>query len=173
MLRIDARRVRCSALRACAVLLALSCAVPAAAGGALALTIEDDLDYVRYGQVVDYRVTLVNEGDADAGNIGWSMAVSDGLDGEAANWVCYGAGAGATCGGSGDGLPAESGLLLPAGRSLTWVVSVPVRADTPDADVEAMALLFAPVSLEATDDNVLVMLRDGFDEAYPLGDAGD
>lgn len=171
MPRTDARRDRRSALRACTALMALSCAVPAFAGGGLVLTIEDDLDHVRYGQLVDYRVTLVNEGNADAGNISWSLVVSDGLDGDAAHGVCYGAGAGATCGGSGDGLPVEGGLLLPAGRSLTWVVSVPVRPATPDAWVDAAAVLVAPVELEAVDRDVLVLLRDGFDEAYPLDGA--
>lgn len=174
MLRIDARRGRRSALRACSAVLALACAASATAGGnTLVLTIEDDLGYVRYGQFVDYRVTLVNEGDNDAIDVTWSLVVSEGLDGEAASWICYGAGAGATCGGSGDGLPVETGLVLPSGRSLTWVISVPVRAHTPDTAVEAAALLVSPVSLEAADSNVLVLLRDGFDEAYPLGGAGD
>ena len=168
MRRIDVRRASRNTVRACFALLALYCAAPAFAGSDFVLTIEDDLDYAQFGQVVDYRVTLANEGATDATDVSWSMVVTDGLDGEAASWVCYGAGAGATCGSSGDGLPAESGVSLPAGRSLTWVVAVPVRADTPDVSVDAAAVLDAPISLEALDSNVLVLLRDGFDVGYPL-----
>lgn len=170
MLRIVARRARRRVLRASIALLALCCASSAIAGDPdLVLTIEDDLDFARFGQVVDYRVTLDNVGDSDMGDISWSLVVSDGLDGDAAYWTCYGAGAGATCTANGDGLPIESGVTLPAGRSLTWVVSVPVRAHSADASVEAAAVLASPVSLEAADSNVLVLLRYGFDEAYPLG----
>lgn len=168
MRRIEARRASRNTVRACSALLALYCAAPAIAGSDFVLAIEDDLDYAQFGQVVDYRVTLANEGDTDAADVSWSLVVTDGLDGDAASWVCYGAGAGATCGGSGDGLPVESGVSLPAGRSLTWVVGVPVRADTPDVHVEAAAVLVAPVDLEAVDSNVLVLLRDGFDVGYPL-----
>src|SRR5690606_5903582 len=142
-------------------LLALHCAAPASAGSTFVLSIEDDLDYARFGQVVDYRVTISNDGDTDATDVSWSLVVTDGLDGDAASWVCYGAGAGATCGASGDGVPVESGVSLPAGRSLTWVVGVPVRAYTPDTSVDAAAVLVAPVGLEALDSNVLVLSRDG------------
>jgi uncharacterized repeat protein (TIGR01451 family) len=171
---IDACRARRRALRACIAVLALCCAGTAIAGGPdLVLTIEDDLDFVRFGQVVDYRVTLANVGGSEVVGISWSVVVSDGLDGDAAYWTCYGAGAGATCTASGDGLPIEGGVALPAGRSLTWVVSVPVRAHTPDASVEAAAVLASPLGLEAADSNILVLLRDGFDDAYPLGGAAD
>lgn len=173
MRRIDVRRASRNTVRACSALLALYCAAPAIAGSNFVLTIEDDLEYAQFGQVVDYRVTLANDGDTDAAKVSWSMVVTDGLDGAAASWVCYGAGAGATCGGSGDGLPVENGVSLPAGRSLTWVVGVPVRADTPDVHVDAAAVLVEPVGLEAVDSNVLVLLRDGFDEGYPLRGTDD
>ena len=98
------------------------------------------------------------------------VVVSAALDGDAASWTCYGAGAGANCGGSGDGLPNETGVALPAGRSLTWVVSVPVRADSSEPEAEVGAVLANP-SIDAIDTNTLVVLRDGFDEAYPLAPA--
>ena len=161
---------RRSAVRACAAMLALTSAAPALAGGGLVLAIEDDLAYARYGQAVDYRVTLSNEGAADVAGLAWSMVVSAAMDGEGASWICYGSGAGATCGGSGAGLPDEAGVDLPAGRSLTWVVSVPVRADAADPVAEVSAVLAAP-GIDASDSNTLVLLRDGFDEAYPLSPA--
>ena len=46
-----------------------------------------------------------------------------------------------------------------------------MRPATPDAWVDAAAVLVAPVELEAVDRDVLVLLRDGFDEAYPLDGA--
>ncbi|RYD15015.1 MAG: hypothetical protein EOP90_10575 [Lysobacteraceae bacterium] len=165
----EVRRGRRSVVRACAALFALA-APSAFAGAGLVLAIEDDVAYARYGQVVDYRVTLSNEGAADAADLAWSLVVSAAMDGEGASWTCYGAGAGATCGGSGNGLPDEVGIALPAGRSLTWVVSVPVRADAADAVADVSAVLAAP-AFDASDSNTLVLLRDGFDEAYPLSPA--
>jgi hypothetical protein len=164
------RRGRRSAVRACAALLALASAAPAVAGGGLVLAIEDDIAFARYGQVVDYRVTLSNEGAADVADLAWSLVASEAMQGEAASWICYGAGAGATCGGSGEGLPNETGVALPAGRSLTWVVSVPVRGESSLPEAEVAAVLANP-SIDAVDINTLVVLRDGFDEAYPLAPA--
>lgn len=166
----ELHRGRRSAVRACAALLALASGAPALAGDGLVFSIEDDLAYARYGQVVDYRVTLSNEGAADVADLAWALVVSAALDGDAASWTCYGAGAGANCGGSGDGLPNETGVALPAGRSLTWVVSVPVRADSSEPEAEVGAVLANP-SIDAIDTNTLVVLRDGFDEAYPLAPA--
>ncbi|HEX7770581.1 MAG TPA: hypothetical protein VF422_11200 [Dokdonella sp.] len=172
MHRIDASRFRGLSRTFVAMLGFFGAACAAAGTPGLVLTLDDDLDYARYGQVIDYRVTLVNEGAVDATGLAWSMLVSSALDGEAATWTCYGAGAGATCGGNGEGLPTEGGIDLPAGRSLTWVVAVPVRADTADASAEALAVLADP-EIEAIDSNRLVLLRDGFDVGYPPGAPAD
>ncbi len=131
----------------------------------LALSIADDRDFARYGQVVDYIVTLANSGGA-SNNVAVTFTLSAGFDGAFAQLNCYGDGAGASCVQDAAN-PLLYAVTLPAQRSLTWRVSVPVRGDAPDPVVEFS--VGASGATTVTDSNTLVIFRDGFDVAYGDG----
>lgn len=148
----------------------LSCVLaawlPAAtAGQALTLTLADGHDFVRYGQTLDYVVTLTNNGDAAAA-VPVSVELSPAWDPAGASWVCYPGTDGATCTASGSG-PLHDTPTLPPGARVSWVVSVPTLPDTPEtiATLDVVATGAATVS----DSNVLVVFKDGFDVPYGDG----
>jgi len=140
--------------------------VTCAAVPQLALSIDDARDFARYGQIVDYTVALTNDGDGDAADVAVTFALSAGFDGAFAQFACYGAGNGATCT-QDAGNPLLYHVALPAHRSLTWFVSVPVRADTPDVTVDFS--VDADGAATVSDTNTLVIFRDGFDVPYGDG----
>jgi|GEM_PF-967398 len=132
----------------------------------LALSASDDRDFARYGQVVDYIVTLANHGDGDATDLAVTFTLSAGFDGAFAQFACYGEGGGATCTPD-PGNPLLHHVELPAHRTLTWLVSVPVLAETPDVTVEFGVA--ADGATAVTDADTLVIFRDGFDVPYGDG----
>jgi uncharacterized repeat protein (TIGR01451 family) len=124
----------------------------------LSLTIGDGLDFARYGQIVDYVVTLTNQSGLAANAVPVTFALSSGFDGALAQWEC--SGAGATCV---QDDPLHYTVTLPTkGSSVTWLVSVPVRIDATEDDVTFSVSAEGKVS--ASDVNTLVIFRDGFDE---------
>ncbi|NCT67106.1 MAG: hypothetical protein GXC76_05600 [Rhodanobacteraceae bacterium] len=131
----------------------------------LVLAIADGRDHARYGQIVDYVVTLTNAG-GPASAVPVVFTLSSGFDGDYARLACFGAGVGATCVQDAAD-PLRFTATLPADRSLTWLVSVPVRHDADEASVEfgVSATGAAPV----VDSNTLVVFRDGFDVPYGDG----
>lgn len=132
----------------------------------LTLSIDDGRIYARYGRMVDYLVTLTNSGDGVANEVEVSSVLSAGLDSDYAQWRCIGAGSGATCATTGIGALADT-VTLPAGRSLNWIVSVPVRFDANEDNVQVEISVTGATSV--TDTNTLVILRDGFDVPYGSG----
>jgi hypothetical protein len=128
----------------------------------------DSSGFARYGQVVDYTVTLNNDGSSAATQVSLDAMWSDAFDRPYAHWQCFGAGAGATCAPSGDGALHDV-ITLPPGRNLTWRVSVPVRADTPEPDATFTLALGGAQPASASDTRTLVILRDGFDVPYADG----
>jgi len=133
---------------------------------ALALSLSDDRDFARYGQVVDYVVTLANNGDGDATNVAVAFTLSAGFDGDYAQVSCFGTGGGASCVQDGAN-PLAYTVSVPAHRSLTWFIAVPVRADASDTAVEIGASADGAASI--TDTDTLVIFRDGFDVPYGDG----
>lgn len=129
-------------------------------------------DYVPYGRVADYLVTLRNDGPGPAMQVPVEASLSAAFDAAFARWQCFGAGAGASCADGGDG-PLHDVVTIPAGRSLTFLVSAPVRPDTPEPDAVFAFDVGGPVPLHFVDSDVLVLLRDGFDEAYASAAAMD
>lgn len=125
----------------------------------LALSIDPGTDVVRYGQVVDYAVTLSNAGDV-ANAVPVTFTLSAGLDGDQATLTCQGTGNGAHC----EPDPADSlryAVTLPANRTLTWLLSVPVRSDAAGNEV---SLSVATIGADGvTDTRTLVLFRDGFE----------
>ena len=144
---------------------AVSCA---AAASNLNLNIDDGHSHARYGQVLDYLVTLSNSGNTTASNIDVSVSTpGTGLDlGSNTHWQCIGGDSAAICTANGTGA-ALGKATLPAGRSLTWIVSVPVKLVTTDNSVELDA--HATGATNVSDVDTLVLFRDGFNVALADG----
>jgi len=132
----------------------------------LVLSVDDSHLYARYGQVLDYLVTLSNSGNAAATAVSVSSTASAGLDAANANWTCLGAGGGATCAANGSGAFTDV-ATLPPNRTLTWLVSVPVFGNTTDPDVTLT--ISAPGATDVSDVDTLVIFRDGYDVPYADG----
>ncbi|MGB0133565.1 hypothetical protein, partial [Dokdonella sp.] len=140
----------------------------------LVLTMDDGRTHARYGQVLTYIVTLDNQGNGPANTVSIAMTLPPQLDNESASWTCVGAGTGAACIAEGDGPLADSSVVIPAGRSLTWLVDVPVLADA-EGDTAETTVTANDGSNEfnASDSNLLVILRDGFDVSSGESTQGD
>ena len=121
-------------------------------------------DLARYGEVLDYVVTVANIGSVDAGDVVLTNALPPELDAANTTWVCTDPGDGTSCepGGSG-GLNTE-GAVIPAGRSLTWHVTALVLPDAAGASIVfTVAASNGGAGIQSTDIDALVLLRDGFD----------
>lgn len=130
----------------------------------LVLTIDDGREYARYGRVVDYEITLHNAGNGDSGVLTLSGATSAAADSAFIRWYCFGAGAGATCSGQGQGPLVDANVRVPAGRTLTWLVTVPVRFFSPEGRLDhSISVVGAAGGANAMDTDTLVVLRTGFD----------
>lgn len=130
----------------------------------LTLAIDASRDYVRYGQVLTYAVNLSNTGTGAANAASIAMVLPPQLDAGNTAWICTNGGAGAQCTASGSGALQDTGVVLPAGRSLTWLVTAPVRLNAPGADIETTVSASAG-AIDANADNriTLVTMRDGFE----------
>ncbi|MBA8885033.1 Ig-like domain repeat protein [Dokdonella fugitiva] len=125
----------------------------------LALTIDDGRDHARYGEALTYTIVLTNSGNGPATDIGISGVPGAAFDGATLAWTCV-ADSGATCTASGGGTTLADTVTLPPGSSLTWSVdvTVPQQATGPAAVFSASAL-----DANASDSDVLVLFRDGFE----------
>ncbi len=134
----------------------------------LAVTLDDGgRDYARYGRTLTYVVTLANHGTGTADNVAISATFSAAIDVTRVFWQCITPpGSGTACGAQGHGGFSDNARVAP-GRSLTWLVDVPILANSDEAT--------ATVTIEAagagteTDSNILVLLRDGFDASHGDG----
>jgi hypothetical protein len=146
--------------------------VTCSAPPALAITLANGRDYIRYGSLVDYVVTVTNTGATDAIAIDvFGELPPTQVDAAFASWQCFGAGAGAVCSASGTGDLDDSNVAIPVGRSLTWLVSAPVRLDAPGDSLAYTVNTSAPglAAVNASDSDLLVLLRSGFQS--PFGEA--
>lgn len=135
----------------------------------LTLSVTDNHDHARYGMTVDYVIELSNAGTGDAQGLSLAAVPTPQLDEGRMEWSCVGAGAGATCTGSGSGILTDSGIALPAGRSLTWLVSAPVRESAAGITLDFTVDATGAGDASATDSDTLVLLRTGFDVNYSDG----
>ncbi|MBO9661464.1 IPT/TIG domain-containing protein [Dokdonella sp.] len=129
----------------------------------LALTLDDGgREYVGYGEVVDYVVQLVNDGEGTARNLAVDATFGGGADVGNAQWQCIAGSIGASCIPVGNG-PIHDAVTIPPGVSMTWLIHVPVAPDTLAGalDFEFSAEGLSPVTGHAT----IVLFRDGFDGA--------
>lgn len=146
----------------------VDCAVPAPH---LSLDVSDDHEYGRYGLVTRYVVTLTNDGTGDASGVSIAAAASAQFDAAQSSWTCVGAGAGASCTAEGTGALADSGIALPAGRSLSWLVDARVQPDAAGIVLDYTVNASGAGEASATDEDVLVILRTGTD--VPYGDGAE
>lgn len=128
-------------------------------------------DHVQAGQMLDYLVTLTNAGPdaADGATIASTLAPQ--LDLDFATWLCIGPVA-SDCTANGVGNLADSGLAIPAGGSVSYLLSAPVRLDA-FGTLESGAQAGHPDDQnpgndEATASSQVVIHRDGF-ESYADG----
>lgn len=125
----------------------------------LALT-QGGPDYVTYGQIVDYVVTLSNSGNAAAANYAVSASYGGGADIGATTWQCIAGSVDAICVAAGNG-PINDHVTIPPGVFMTWLIHVPV---SPSTTAGTLDFAFAADGLAPVDDSaVIVIFRDGFD----------
>ncbi len=140
------------------------------------VAISADHDFARAGETIAYTITLTNASTNAAAGASIASALSPLLDVGAASWVCLGPPA-SGCTASGIGDLSDSGLALPAGGTVTYELSAPVRADAGDGVIETDVLSTLPGDPDPGNDTAaalttVVLFRDGF-EANPEGVADD
>lgn len=138
----------------------------------LTLSVTDGHGYARYGRLTTYRVTLANEGEGAASGVSIGNVSPPQLDADETTWICPGGGGGATCSASGSGAFADTGVTLPGGRDLTWIITAPVRLDAEGSTVDYTVDASGAGTASATDSNILVLLRSGFDVSHSNGTEG-
>lgn len=134
----------------------------------LSVSVTDNNDYALYGKLINYIVTVTNNGNGDATGISVNNLSPPQLDAAFTSWTCSATGVGTTCG-SGTGALNDSGVTIPIGRSLSWLVSAPVLVDAPGDSVDYTVNVGGPSTDSATDNNFLVIFRSGFDAPYGNG----
>ncbi|MBO9663926.1 autotransporter-associated beta strand repeat-containing protein [Dokdonella sp.] len=129
----------------------------------LVVSVSDDRDYARYGRLVNYLVTIANDGDGDAVGIRLRDLQPPQLDGASATWICINGGDGAHCTAQGSGPLQDTEVSIPAGRALAWLVTAPVLPDAPGPRIDYQVEIDGPATANALDSDLLVLLRSGFD----------
>jgi hypothetical protein len=135
----------------------------------LILNVSDSRNYARYGMLLNYIVTLTNDGNGDATGVSLGNVSPPQLDTAATTWTCQGAGGGATCTASGSGALNDANVRVPIGRTLTWIVTSPVRLDASGGAVAYTVNAAGGGAASATDQDTLVIMRTGMDVAYGDG----
>jgi hypothetical protein len=135
----------------------------------LNVSVSDNRDYARYGMLLNYIVTVDNDGSGDATGISLANVSPPQLDAAATTWTCQGAGGGATCTASGSGALNDANVTIPIGRTLTWIVTAPVRLDAVGGNVDYTVDATGGSTASATDHDTLVIMRTGMDVVYGDG----
>ncbi|HJU40189.1 MAG TPA: Ig-like domain-containing protein, partial [Tahibacter sp.] len=128
----------------------------------VSIGVDDHHGYARYGAVPAYVVTLTNASPASTHPVLTASSPGTGLDLAGAQWFCTGNGGGSGCV-DGSGTFAAN-ATLPANASMTWTLLVPVLPTSGDATVTLRIDVGGDVNpASATDVNVLVIFRNGFE----------
>lgn len=134
------------------------------------LTINNNRSYSRYGMTLNYLVTLLNSGATDlTGTLG-SLLPSQ-LDNAASTWICVEPGIGVQCTATGSGSLNDT-VVVPAGRSVSWLVSAPVRMNALEPGIDYSVTFTSgllPTPISAIDSDTLVLFRHGVDREYDDG----
>lgn len=140
---------------------------------ALTVTLDDSRTFARYGQVMNYVLTIANTGTSDATDVSITQTLPAQFDSAFAHWSCLSGGGGASCTASGTGPLIDSGVVIPASRSITWLISAPILADatgdTADNSVDVTSQSDPNSPHDVVDSDTLVVFRDGFDVPYADG----
>jgi len=133
-----------------------------------ALSLTDNLEYVRVGDHVNYVIHVTNPGATI------SPTVTDALPAQLSGqtWVCT-ASAGATCGstGSGSGSTLTDTPTLPAGGVVDYTYTVTVLAANSNGQVSNTASMRVggkAASISASDADTVVLFMSGFDGGTTL-----
>ena len=153
--------------------ISVDCAVTAtfaSASATLNLLLTDNRMFVHYGGFINYIVTLSNSSSTDATGLtisGSETSPSSDLDTANGHWQCFGTAA--ECSASGNGAFFDGNVTVRAHDSVTWIVSIPKRADPPD-DLASYAVTVGGTTpaLMQFDTDIFVIFRDSFD--VPNGD---
>jgi len=149
------------------------CSVTAAfvsASATLTLTLTDNRSFVHYGGFINYVVTLSNTSGNDVTGLtisGAETSPSSDLDTASGHWQCFGTAA--ECLPSGTGPFLDGNVTVTANSSVSWIVSIPKRADPPDGLASyAVTVSGTTPTLMQFDTDYFVIFRDSFDQ--PNGD---
>jgi uncharacterized repeat protein (TIGR01451 family) len=138
----------------------------------LTVTAGDGRTHARYGQTLNYLLTISNAGPSDASDIGISESFSPDFAVQGARWVCIGAFGGASCTASGTGPLTDSNIVLPVSHSLTWLVSVSTLVNPADDFADNLFRVTTAADANSPflrlDTDFFVIFRDGFEPG--LGD---
>ncbi len=139
----------------------------------LQVTIDDFHDFARYGQVLNYLVTVHNIGATTASGVSIMESLSADFDVMRTQWICIGGSPSTSCTASGTGALSDANVLIPASDSLTWLITAPVQLFAPDATGDNAILVTVPNDPDspysATDSDTLVPFRDGFESGSQDG----
>jgi uncharacterized delta-60 repeat protein len=141
------------------------------AASALTVTVSDSRTFARYGNLINYVVTVSNSGGSDATGLsisGSETSTGSNLDTAGGHWLCFGSAA--SCAASGSGDFSDANVTIPANGSVSWIVTEPVRGDAPDAALTytiTLAGITPPITQSDTD--AIVIFHDSFEVSYGDG----
>ena len=136
----------------------------------VAVTLAHDHDYVRYGDTLNYVITVKNASGPATATVDVLDALPEGLVDAA--WTCTPTGAATCAGGSGDTLGDTA--TLPTGTQVAYVYSATVQSGAPDLLANAVNVAVTnvgdpnPANNVASDNVNVVIFRDGFDDGATL-----
>ncbi|ANB18646.1 S8 family serine peptidase [Dokdonella koreensis] len=137
-----------------------------AASTDLAIEVRSLRGYAQRGDLLDYLVTVRNLGRDAVANGTVSGQLSPQLDATFASWQCLAADS-SHCTGSGTGDLQDASLAVPAGSSLSYLVSAPVRWNADGLAALAGRTTHAADANPANDQHTagapIVIYRDGFE----------
>jgi hypothetical protein len=123
-------------------------------------------NFLRPGQIQDYLVTVYNSGTASVAGAEVASSIAPELDIDFAQWQCL-APANSGCTESGSGNIVDGGLALPAGGSVSYLLSAPVRLGSGGVMETAVYGTHAddpnPKNDIATTNTQLVLFRNGLE----------
>lgn len=130
----------------------------------LSATIEVQQAHARYGGVLDFMVTVSNEGGDDAAGVYVEVPVPEQFDPSGMQWVCL-MEALDHCAPGGSGAVIDTDVQIPAGGSISYLVAGIVAADTSDGTVHITASADDGTGAALAEAFVtLVLMRDRFEQ---------
>lgn len=131
----------------------------------LSVGIDNGDDYARYGEALNYLVTISNTGSEMAMGVVIDVPLSAQFEVSHAHWICFDAAMG-HCTPSGGGPLHDSAITVPAQSSVRYLLSVPVAAQAQGNEITADAVVTGPNitgSISAADVDQLVLFRHDFE----------